>query len=86
MLRAAPLPARGEALKRKRFQCKYCGLLLPAWLPAAKRPNGAMLLTHLSPSHRAELAVQAWLDRMRTEDIATVAAEAFEVVEADETP
>jgi hypothetical protein len=67
----------------KRFKCRYCGAELPAWLPAAKRPNGAMLLTHLSQHHRAEVAVQAWLDRMRTEDIATVAAEAFEVIEGD---
>jgi hypothetical protein len=50
----------------------------------AQRPNGAMLLTHLSQHHRAELAVKAWLARMRTEDIATVAAEAFEVLEREE--
>jgi hypothetical protein len=67
---------------RRQYRCRFCGLLLPAWLPAAKRPNGAMLLTHLSMNHRAEVAVQALLKRMATEDIATVAAEAFEVVEA----
>jgi hypothetical protein len=66
---------------RKRFKCRFCGLILPAWLPVAKRPNGAMLLTHLSLHHRAEVAVQRLLERMRTEDIGTVAAEAFKVIE-----
>jgi hypothetical protein len=63
----------------KRFKCRYCGRELPAWRPVARRPNGAMLLLHLSAMHPAE----AWpyLARMRTEDIATVAAEAYEVVE-----
>jgi hypothetical protein len=58
-------------------------VLLPAWLPVFQRPNGAMLLTHLSQRHRAEAVVKALLDRMRTEDIATVAAEAYDVVEAE---
>jgi hypothetical protein len=30
------------------YRCHYCGRILPAWLPMAKRPNGAMLLGHLS--------------------------------------
>jgi len=47
--------------------------------PAAQRPNGAMLLHHLGDMHPAE--VGPYLKRMRTEDIATVAAEAYEVVE-----
>jgi hypothetical protein len=68
-------------MTRKRFKCKFCGVILPAWLPVAKRPNGAMLLTHLSQNHRAEVAVKRLLERMRTEEIAAVAAEAFEVVE-----
>jgi hypothetical protein len=71
---------------RKRFKCQFCGVLLPVWLPAAQRPNGAMLLTHLSQHHRAAGARQALLARMRTEDLATVAAEVFEVVEEDDQP
>ena len=62
-----------------RDRCKYCGLDFPAWLPVAKRPDGPMLLPHLSTVHPAE--VGPYLARMRTEDIATVAAEAYEVVE-----
>jgi hypothetical protein len=27
------------------------GRVLPGWLPAAKRPNGAMLLAHLGQQH-----------------------------------
>jgi hypothetical protein len=69
----------------KRYRCRFCGTILPAWLPAAKRPNGAMLLTHLSQHHRAEVAVKALLERMRTEDIAQVAAQAYEVIEEPET-
>jgi len=45
----------------------------------AKRPWGPMLLNHLSTMHPTE--VGPYLARMRTEDIATVAAEAYEVVE-----
>jgi hypothetical protein len=70
-------------LNSKCYHCRYCGTILPAWLPAAKRPNGAMLLTHLSQHHRAELVLKRLLARMRTEEIGTVAAEAFEVIEDD---
>jgi hypothetical protein len=65
---------------RKRFQCQYCGAVLPAWLPVFQKPNGAMLLHHLSQQHPDK--VGAYRTRMhRTEDIARVAAEAFELVE-----
>ena len=63
----------------RRYRCRYCGAVLPAWLPVSQRPDGAMLLGHLSQHHPDELA--PYLARMWTEDIATVAAEAFEVVE-----
>jgi hypothetical protein len=66
---------------RKRYRCRYCGHTLPAWLPRAKRPNGAMLLYHLSQQHPDQ--VGPYLERMRTEYIATMAAEAFEVVEKE---
>jgi hypothetical protein len=65
---------------RKRYRCRYCGHTLPAWLPRAKRPNGAMLLYHLSQQHSDQ--VGPYLEHMRTECMATVAAEAFEVVDA----
>ncbi|HEX9872522.1 MAG TPA: hypothetical protein VGC99_28780 [Candidatus Tectomicrobia bacterium] len=35
---------------QRRYRCRVCGLVLPAWLPAAQRPNGAMLLPHLGGS------------------------------------
>jgi hypothetical protein len=35
----------------RRYRCRYCGHDLPAWLPAAKRPNGAILLYHLGQHH-----------------------------------
>jgi hypothetical protein len=44
-----------------------------------QHPNGAMLLHHLGDMHPTE--VRPYLTRMETEDIATVAAEAYEVVE-----
>ena len=63
---------------RKRYRCRYCGAILPAWLPVAKRPEGSMLLYHLSQQHPDE--VGPYLDRMAAdEDIGTVAAEACEV-------
>jgi hypothetical protein len=67
-----------------RDRCRVCGLELPAWLPVAKRPEGPMLLYHLSQRHPDQ--VGPYLEQMRTECIATVAAEAFDVVEEDETP
>jgi hypothetical protein len=68
---------------RKRYRCRFCGALLPAWLPAARAPNGALLLGHLSQHHRDQ--VKAFVGRMHTsEDITPVAAEAYEVVEVEE--
>jgi hypothetical protein len=68
---------------RPRYRCRYCGYDFPAALPVTGAPNGAMLLNHLSAMHREQ--VGPYLARMAAEDIATVAAEAFEVVEKDET-
>jgi hypothetical protein len=67
---------------RKRFKCRFCGHGLPAWLPVAKRPEGSKLLFHLSQHHPDQ--VGPYLARMAAgADIATVAAEAYEVVEGD---
>jgi hypothetical protein len=44
---------------------------------------GAMLLYHLGQQHPDQ--VGPYLERIRTEYIATVAAEAFEVIEEGET-
>ena len=66
-----------------RDRCRSCGRGLPAWLPAAQRPNGAMLLHHLADMHPDR--GQAVPDAHGTEDIATVAAEASAVVEVHET-
>jgi hypothetical protein len=65
------------------YRCYFCNHILPAWLPVATRSNGAMLLYHLSQQHPDH--VGPYLERMRTECIATVAAEAFDVVEEDES-
>jgi hypothetical protein len=45
----------------------------------AQRLDGAMLLHHLGAMHPTEIG--PYLVRMRTEDIGTVAAEAYEVIE-----
>jgi hypothetical protein len=67
---------------QKRDRCRFCGLELRAWLPVAKRPEASMLLYHLGQHHPDQ--VGPYLERMRTECISTMAAEAYEVVE-DET-
>lgn len=67
---------------QKRYRCRYCGHDFLAWLPIAKRPNGAMLLNHLSAMHPDQ--VGPYLARMATECISTVVVEAFEVVEGEE--
>jgi hypothetical protein len=70
---------------RKRYRCRFCGALLPAWLPVVQEPDGAMLLQHLSWDHPDQVAL--YLARMAVgEDIATVAAEAYEVVEENHSP
>jgi hypothetical protein len=46
-----------------------------------QRPNGAILRHHLGDMHRIE--VRPYLRRMRPEDIATVAAEAYELIEEE---
>jgi hypothetical protein len=62
---------------RKRFKCQFCGHVLPAWLPVAKRPDGAILLYHLGQHHPNQ--VGPYLTRMETEDIAPVVVERFEL-------
>jgi hypothetical protein len=69
---------------QKRDRCRHCRHDFPAWLPWAKAPNGVLLFGHLSQHHpdrmgpyRARLAAG--------EDITTVAAEAYDVVEEDST-
>jgi len=75
--------SKGPITTHKRYCCRYCGWELPAWLPVAKQPNGAMLLHHLGDMNSTE--VRPYLRRMETEDIATVAAEAYEVIHKDTT-
>ena len=67
----------------KLYRCTFCGTVRPAWLPVAKRLNGAMFLHHLGAVHPAQ--VGPYLERVRTESIATVATEAYEEVEENET-
>jgi hypothetical protein len=65
---------------QKRYRCRYCGAMLNAYLPWAKAPNSALLLGHLGQQHMDQF--RPYLDRMAAgEAIATVAAEAYEVVE-----
>jgi hypothetical protein len=64
---------------RRQYRCRFCGRLLPAWLPVPKRPNSAMLLTHLHQWHPTEL--RPYLDRMRTQCIDRVVVEAYAVMD-----
>jgi hypothetical protein len=40
---------------RRRFHCRFCEAVLPAWYAVPGEPDGAMLLHHMSPSYPAEL-------------------------------
>jgi hypothetical protein len=66
----------------RRYRCRYCGYDFPAWLPVAKRPNGTMLLYHLSAMHPTEAG--PYLRRMETECIDTVVVEAYEVIKGED--
>jgi hypothetical protein len=72
-------PAVTPPRPQKQSRCRLCGRTLPAWLPMARHPESAMLLHHLEDLHPG--ASGPSLARMATEDIGTVAAEAYEVVE-----
>jgi hypothetical protein len=64
----------------KRSRCRYCGAILPAWLPVFQEPNGAMLLHHLGQQQPDQ--VGPYLARMRTdEDHDRVVVQAYEVIE-----
>lgn len=63
----------------RRDCCRYCGHDFPAWFPVGKRPDRTMLLQHLGQQHPDQ--VGPYLEWMRPEDISTVAAEAYEVVD-----
>jgi hypothetical protein len=58
------------------------GVTRPAWLPVAQEPDGAMRLSHLDRLHQRE--VVRFLEWMRSEDMGSVAAEAYEVVEEED--
>ena len=47
---------------RRLYHYRSCGYDFPAWLPVAKRPDGAMLLY----SHQHYDQVRLYLERMRT--------------------
>jgi hypothetical protein len=66
---------QSKAHKHERF--RYDGAILPAWLSAAKRLNGAMWLSHVSQQHPDE--VKPSLERMCTEDSGMVVAETYDV-------
>jgi hypothetical protein len=72
-----------QSRAHKHDRCRYSGAVLPAWLPVAKQPEGSMLLYHLGQQHPDK--VGPYLERMRTECIATVVVEAYEVREGNET-
>jgi hypothetical protein len=60
----------------RRYRCRCCDVILPAWYAVPGVPNGAMLLQHMSQSHPAEL--RPYLEQMQhTEDIATVIVQAY---------
>jgi hypothetical protein len=68
-----------ERHSRRRYSCRFCGFDFPAWLSAAQRPDGAMLLQYLSAMPRDH--VGPYLDWMAAdEDITPVAAETYEVI------
>ena len=70
---------------QKRYRCRFCGRVLPAWLAVAREPDAALLLNHLSQQHPDQ--VGAYLDQIHTDAEQTrVVLQAFEVVEADEPP
>jgi hypothetical protein len=62
------------------FRCRFCGVVFSAGLAVPGKPDGALLLHHISQSHPAELTPV--LDQMHTDDDITPAiVPAFEAEE-----
>jgi hypothetical protein len=69
------------ATTRRRYRCTLCGCELPAWLPVAKRPDGAMLLHHLAQDHPDQ--IPGYVERTNAgQAIADAAAAIYEVIDA----
>jgi hypothetical protein len=64
-----------------KVRCRSCQTILAGWLPLPDVPDGALRRHHLVARHLA--AATPLLRRMATEDIGTVAMEAFEWIEGD---
>jgi hypothetical protein len=64
-------PRRPLGPRSHPVRCRLCGVILPGWLPMFNRPDGALLLSHLSRAHPVELTPLR--ERMATEDIGPVA-------------
>jgi hypothetical protein len=68
-----------ERLPRRRYRCRACGVSFAA-RPVTQASDGALLLNHLAARHRDQ--VGPYLRHMEVgEDIASVAAEAYELIE-----
>jgi hypothetical protein len=63
-------------------RCRFCGAVLPGWLPIPNRPEAAMLLHHLSALHPVD--IKPYLVRMETQCIDAVVMELFERVQASD--
>jgi hypothetical protein len=68
-----------KRVSHRQYRCRYCGIHLNAWLPAAQCPEASMLLYHVGQHHPDQ--VGPYLRRMETECISTVVVEAYEVIE-----
>jgi hypothetical protein len=63
----------------RRYRCRCCDVILPAWYAVPGVPNGAMLLQHMSQSHPAELT--PYLAQMEAaDDITAIIVQAYDVV------
>jgi hypothetical protein len=66
------------------YRCTLCGCKLPAWLPVAKRPDGAMLLHHLAQDHPDQ--IPTYVERTNAgKTIADAAAAIYEVIDVPQS-
>jgi hypothetical protein len=72
------------ATTRRFYRCTLCGCELPAWLPVAKRPDGAMLLHHLAQDHLDQ--IPPYVERTNAgQAIADAAAAIYEIVDVPQS-
>jgi hypothetical protein len=68
-----------QQFSHHRYRCRFCHLVLDTWVPTAKAVDEGLVMDHLAQGCDSD-HTYLYVKRAQTEGIATVAAQAFEIV------